>query len=328
MKDPFRAALIALPDQLDTAPSVLGGDLPPGGRLLVGGVGGSAAAGDFLDLLLGSDRETRVLRDAVLPARPRSDDRLIVLSYSGGTEESLSLWREAARCGMPRGAVGSGGTLLEWAREEGCPRVVLPAGLAPRNALGHLLRGAAALVGEAGADWESAARHLRAVRDRAESPEGPAGGVGRVLSVSLPVILCGDPESLAAARRWAASLAENAKVSALIWSLPEAAHNLIMAAGQGAPRRGELALVALGEPRRTDARRRWEAVLESLAEHGTKPLLAEEPHPEPWVHALGLAYFGDWVSVHLAECLGVDPAPLLLMDEVKRRLASGKESAS
>jgi hypothetical protein len=58
------------------------------------------------------------------------------------------------------------------------------------------------------------------------------------------------------------------------------------------------------------------------------PSILEEPHAEPWVEAMGLAYFGDWVSVHLAERLGVDPAPILLMDEVKHRLASRKEPAS
>jgi hypothetical protein len=144
----------------------------------------------------------------------------------------------------------------------------------------------------------------------------------------LPVILSGDPGRHAAARRWAASLAENAKVSTLLWTLPEAAHNLIMAAGRGAPRRNELALVALGAPRQAEARRRWDAVLETLAEHGIVPLFVDEPHAEPWVEAIGLAYFGDWVSVHLAQRLGVDPAPIHLMDEVKLRLASGKETAS
>ena len=108
----FRESLTRLPDQIEEAPLREGGPLGSGGALLVGGVGGSAAAGDFLELLRGDSSITRVLRESTLPADVETGDRLVVLSYSGNTRESLTLWREASRAGLRRGAVASGGALL------------------------------------------------------------------------------------------------------------------------------------------------------------------------------------------------------------------------
>ena len=130
------------------------------------------------------------------------------------------------------------------------------------------------------------------------------------------------------ARRWRASLAENAKVAATVWELPEAAHNRIITAGRDGPRRDLLGLFALGVPRDPRARVRWDAVQGALEANGAVVLRVHVPHAVPWIEALGLAYLGDWMSVRLAERLGVDPEPITLMTDVKSRLGHGKERAS
>jgi len=327
----FRADLAGIPEQLEADLRVEGGALPPDARLLLGGMGGSAAAGDFFRLYLTGRREARVLRKPGLPDQVDPRTALIVLSYSGETEESLSLWSDARAHGLPRAVVTAGGTLVRLAQEESCPRVLLPGGLAPRNALGYLLGGLRCLaeVPNTASEWTEAREHLLSIRTRVEDRHPEWGQIAELLEdTHLPVLLAGDAFSVCAARRWRASLAENAKVAATVWELPEAAHNRIVTAGRDGPRRRSLGLFALGTPREARARARWEAVLTTLETHGAKPLRVNVSHAVPWVEALGMAYLGDWMSVELAERLGVDPEPIDLMTDVKSRLRQGKESAS
>jgi bifunctional phosphoglucose/phosphomannose isomerase len=317
-----------LPDQLLESPRTEGGTLPPRGRLLIGGVGGSAAAGDILSILLSPERETLTVREGSLPGHLRRDDSIVLLSYSGETEETLQLLREAGEKGLPRAVVASGGSLLANAARGGLPRASVPAGSAPRGALGFLRRGAAALVPVSREpDWSEGARHLRTLRSGwVDATPGPARILVDELKNRFPVILCGDVVSAFAARRWAADFAENAKIPAVVWELPEAAHNRVMAAAREAPKPFPLALIALGTPREAQARRRWDATLAVLSGHGASVFRVDSPHPEPWIHAVGLTAIGDWVSLLVGEGLGVNLESLSLMNELKARLAAGQES--
>jgi len=103
----FREDLGGIPEQLGATLRIEGGSVESEEPLWIGGMGGSAAAADFFVLCLGEARAARVLREPTLPADVNGT--LIVISYSGETEESLSLWREARERGMGRAVVSSGG---------------------------------------------------------------------------------------------------------------------------------------------------------------------------------------------------------------------------
>lgn len=331
MRDTFRDQVAQLPGQFEHAPTVSGGALPGEGRILIGGLGGSGLAGEFVGLGLAGARETLIVRDEFLP-RTRDDDGLLAISYSGNTSETLSLWQEAGKRGLPRAAVASGGALLERARTEDLPYCVVPAGIAPRSALGYLVRAGWALVKaepEPEPDWGEVADHLRRLTrswiDTEESPS-PAQNLATRIQGTMPVFLAADPRFVAAATRWVADLAENAKAPAAVWELPEAAHNRIMTVARDAPRGLPISVFGLGTPALEAARTRWKATLAVLGDHGTKVFLIDEPHPDPWIRALGIAHLGDWVSVLLAELLEVEASNLSLMDDLKRRLA-GKDEA-
>ena len=78
MRAGFRADLAGIPEQLEARLRLEGGPLPLSAPLLIGGMGGSAAAGDFFMLSLGEEREVHVLRDAALPARPQNPSVILV----------------------------------------------------------------------------------------------------------------------------------------------------------------------------------------------------------------------------------------------------------
>jgi glucose/mannose-6-phosphate isomerase len=305
-------------------------------------------------MLLPAERRVLVVRDDHLPAWTAPGDAVVCLSYSGHTEETLAVWDEAGRRGLARGAVASGGPLLDRARATGAAESQVPGGLAPRTALGYLIRACAALLGVAPAcGWEAAAVHLDRVRDRWERhdaasvlvrPRPTAGANGRgkhsepdgpetvslaeTFSENLPLLLATEPAMATVAKRWAADLTENAKVPAWVWEFPEAGHNAVMTLASEASVTLPLAPVAIGRPRSETARRRWRALLEVLGAHGATVFEVNEPHDDAWVEAVGLAHAGDWVSVALADRLGANAASLSLMNEFKERLAraAGKDT--
>jgi hypothetical protein len=221
--------------------------------------------------------------------------------------------------------VASGGCLLEEARKDDLPNVEVTGGMAPRSGLGYLLRGCWSLVaGCPEPDWDEVETHLRKMVARwigSPGASGPMGDLVANLRKGLPVFLTWDSGTRLAGKRWVADLAENAKVPSVVWEFPEAAHNSIMTLAREAPEHHPVAGFILGEPRDEPAREYFRTVVSLLEEHGARTLFVEEPHEDPWIHALGLAHLGDWASVLLAETMGVDVSSLSLMDELKERLA-------
>ncbi len=347
MNTSFRRDVRGLADQFRVEPDPTGGPLTADGVLILSGLGGSAMAGEFASMLLPAERRVLVVRDDHLPSWAANGDAVLCLSYSGRTEETLAVWDEAGRRGLARGAVASGGPLLDRARAVAAAEVEVQGGLAPRTALGYLVRACAALLGVAPAfGWDAVAAHLDSVRERWErhdeasvlvrprptaGPNGrgkhsePAGpetvSLAETFSENLPLLLATESLMATVAKRWAADLTENAKVPAWVWEFPEAGHNAVMTLASEASVTLPLAPVAIGRPRSETARRRWRALLEVLGAHGATVFEVNEPHDDPWVEAVGLAHAGDWVSVALADRLGANAASLSLMDEFKERLA-------
>ena len=121
------AALIeAVPGQIEralaaSAPWPL--QIPSPALLAVGALGGSAMAAD-LSTALHSDRLPRpilTVRDDRWPACVDDASLALLSSYSGGTAETLALYREAGRRGITRVAMTTGGASATACRSRGSP---------------------------------------------------------------------------------------------------------------------------------------------------------------------------------------------------------------
>jgi len=105
------------------------------------GMGGSAISFDLLRSFL---RYTNVKipietnRDYNLPPYTDENTLVILISYSGNTEETLSCFLDALEKGCPIIALTSGGILEAFCIKFGLPYVKLPSGLPPRASLPYL----------------------------------------------------------------------------------------------------------------------------------------------------------------------------------------------
>ena len=108
-------------------------------NIVVAGMGGSAIGGDLAAALLADELKVpmSVHRDYGLPAYVGRDSLVIVSSYSGNTEETLSSFEEARKRGAKVLALTTGGKIAELARASNYPVVTFSYKAQPRAALGY-----------------------------------------------------------------------------------------------------------------------------------------------------------------------------------------------
>jgi glucose/mannose-6-phosphate isomerase len=328
-----REVLAAFPAQCRQALALRVWPTPPAGApgaIIVAGMGGSAAGGDLLAACADRVRvPVLVHRGYGLPAVIGDDTLVIASSYSGDTVETISAVEEARARGCQLVVVTTGGALGRLADRHGLPRIVLPAGLMPRMALGYLFFPLLTLLAGLGcpvATPDEVAEALevleglsRTLEPTHPAPDNEAKRLAQGVGLRVPAIY-GGPTTQAAVYRWATDFAENAKLFALPGVLPEMNHNLIEA-WRGAGAR-EIPVLLLRDEGESPAIARRFAILRDLIEPRAGGI------QEVWARGKGrlarllsLAYLGQWTSYYLAVLRDVDPWPIPLLDAMKERLA-------
>lgn len=322
--------------------------------IVVTGMGGSAISGDVLAAVAGVGCPVPIVvhRGYGLPGWIGAADLVIAVSCSGATAETLSAAGEAARRGARLLGVGvEDSPLAALCRSGGGPFVAIAAEHSPRASMWALttplLVVAARLglitLGAAEDDLEAAAGQLESLAllcgpDR-ESFVNPAKTLAAELAGTLPMIWGSGQVGPVAALRAVCQLAENAKLPAIVGTLPEATHNQVVAfdgpfaAGDAdddlfrdriedaAALRLRLVLVRDDAADETAARRAAAvADVASSRSIGVTMLSAQGASAvERLASLVGLL---DYASVYLALAYGLDPTPIVAIDELKRAMAS------
>jgi glucose/mannose-6-phosphate isomerase len=292
--------------------------------LIVCGMGGSAVGGILARAALGDRllKSLMVIRDYELPPWAPQQHVALCCSYSGNTEETLACFEAADALGLRRITATTGGKLAEAARAADVPVIGVPSGLQPRAAVGYsfaIAAEAAALVGAAPAirtDIDGASAWLS---DQSDALADRAAEIAGQLEGAVPLIYGSDLTG-AVAYRWKTQVNENAKWPAFSAELPEVDHNEIVgwdpAAGVG-----PFAAVFLSDrdqhPRQ---RERAELTARMIGPAAQAVVQVETEGETRAARLLWAVLLGDLVSLHLAGARGVDPQPVEVIDELKRRL--------
>ena len=300
--------------------------------LAVCGMGGSAIGADLVlaclpDLAVPST----VVRGYELPRWVEAGTLVVVVSYSGDTEEALACVAQARARECAPVCVTSGGRLAAFAAAEGLPCVLVPGGGQPRASVGHLSMPllatleASGLCHEHAADVAAAAAQLEA--DNAllgpESPEAanPAKALARRLEKQLVVVYGAGP-TVPVARRWKGQVNENAKAPAFFNELPELDHNEIMGwTSQRHVTASTFALFLGDESGDERLARRAALTARDYGALGVATELVAASGPSRLARLFSLVQLGDYVSYYLALLYGVDPTPVDAIQAFKASLA-------
>ena len=305
------------------------------GLLAVGALGGSAISADLTSALF-SDRLPHpllVVRDYRWPACVVGNALALLSSYSGETEETLSLYREAGERGVPRVAMTSGGTLAAWCERDGVPVSLFPGGSPPRAALFPSWVAFTSLLHRIGwledpmPGWSEAARGLMegARRLGAAVPEAdnPAKQLARALHGRLPLIYAGAERIGPVATRVRNQLNENAKLLGHSALAPELTHNEIVGWEQPGPVHAMVSVLVLRDREdRPEVAKRLTLTAEYVAAQGAAVHEWSSSGDGRLARLASLIQFGDYLSFYLALLNGVDPTPIPSIDAFKRRLAA------
>jgi glucose/mannose-6-phosphate isomerase len=296
--------------------------------VVVAGMGGSGVAGDVAALVAAerSDLPVLAVHGERLPAFVGSDDLVVLVSHSGGTEETLACAAQARDRGIRMVAVTSGGPLRDLVDTAGGWVVEVAADAPPRASMALLtvpvlavLEHLGGLVGVLDA-CEEIPGLLRPLVERWSSPTSEPVRMAQALGTRRPVFLGVEAITSVVATRARNQVAENAERPAVAAELPEADHNQLVG-WAGAGTNGTCDLVLLRPAREHEATTRRVTATVDLVRDGFAAVHQHRLAHDGVIGQVAAGFlFVDLLSVHMALLQGIDPTPIRAIEELKRRL--------
>ena len=291
-------------------------------EIIIGGMGGSGIVGAIATDLYANISQIPIvlLRVQSLPAWANKNTLVIVTSYSGNTAEMLSLYCDAKERGCGVVAVTSGGKLADYVEKDGGDCITIDGGFMPRSdintPLAHIL---SIIDSQVGADLHSEfIETLKKLIQYAEELESKEMSYAKEIAVKLssgtPFFYTSESTQCVASR-WRAQFNENAKKVAGDGVFPEFDHNELEGWA------GDTCRTNLPVFIRTKAdgetAKYMDACKDVIKKWGVDPLIINIPgetHMESIMYGIIL---GDYVSLYVAELLGIDPSPVEAITEFK-----------
>jgi glucose/mannose-6-phosphate isomerase len=202
-------------------------------QVIVCGMGGSALGADIVRYACGNSLTLplRIVNDYRLPAFADKESLIVIASYSGNTEESLSCYTEARRKKLPLFVIAAGGKLGSWAARDGVARYIFNPkynpSLQPRLGLGY---GVAALLMLL---HDIKASHLKpkSLLTIAKNSKQEATATEVALFKNRSVIIIASEHLIGVAHALSNQMNETAKTFAPYFTLPELNHHLLEGLG-------------------------------------------------------------------------------------------------
>lgn len=307
-------------------------------EVIIAGMGGSAIAGNLAADLASQSSTTpiRVARDFKIPGIPNGQapmpgQLVVVCSFSGETEETISMFDQARMAGVAVAAVTGGGTIGRRAAEMGIPVMMLDAQGEPRSAVGYNLMLLVALLDRIGiisvSDHDvseavdAAATMVSQVGIAMPLDKNPAKSLARELFGRLTLVYGGGMFS-GMALRWKSQINENGKSWAFSELLPELFHNSVESF-RGGPEIWQRTTALMLKPDRTtpELERRYTVLGEMLDYAGIDNRLLTGVKGGPLSQSLAMIVLGDYVSYYMGLLNEVNPSETPSINLSKQRLS-------
>ena len=303
-------------------------------NIVVSGMGGSTLGPHFIRAVFDISLPVQIVNDYVLPSFVNKKTLVVVSSYSGTTEETVSSYEDARKKEAKIIGIASGGTLIEKLKKDGLPFYQFdtkhnPSGQ-PRMGLGYSIGGILGLLTRLGF-VEFSDEQMAGVLDylgkvgksfglEAAQNENQAKKTASALVGKIPII-CTGPFLAGNAHTFANQINENAKTFAAYFLLSEMNHHLLEGITKPANLKEKIKFVFLETnlyPEKIKVRIKITKEVLSKAGIGfVSYKLRAEDKVKTAFEALTLS---SWVSFYLAVAYEIDPSPIPNVDYFKEQL--------
>ncbi len=206
-------------------------------KVVICGMGGSGIAGHLINGAYGEKFSVRVASD-YRPGYLDAKTLVILISYSGNTEETLSCFEKAKAKTSYLAGITTGGKLEEMMGGN-YPMIKLKSGFPPRAAIAYLFGGVhkileayglvPSIAKEIDATVSQLAGKVQAVFEDSSKEQNIAKQIASSLKGKIAIIYAADPAYSCAAYRMKCQINENANSPAFWHCFPEMNHNEIEA---------------------------------------------------------------------------------------------------
>lgn len=293
-------------------------------NVVVTGLGGSGIGGTILLELISDSCSVPIIinKDYFLPAFVNENTLVIVSSYSGNTEETLSALQQAIQKKAQIVCVTSGGKVLEIAKQHQFDFIQIPGGNPPRSCIGFSLVQLIKIFTAKGlapktlfSDLEKA---ITLLEKENEAVKNQAEEIAHKLANKLAVIYSlGTCEG--AAVRFRQQINENSKQLCWHHTFPEMNHNELVG---WTVKNDNLVVVTFHTSFDFERTKKRYEVCKTVFEkysHSVIDIYAKgESKLEQFFYLINI---GDWISCYIADIRNIDPVEVKIIDHLKGELA-------
>jgi glucose/mannose-6-phosphate isomerase len=293
-------------------------------NIVLTGLGGSGIGGSIVQNYVADKIRVPFIvnKDYFLPSFVGKDSLVIVSSYSGNTEETLSAMKQAMKAKATIVCISSGGKVSEIAKKKNYDCILLPAGMPPRSCLGYSMVQVLYILNHFGFiknDFErSLSAAIKLLKAEEKDIQKQSKALARKLIGKTPVIYAAsDFEGVAI--RFRQQINENGKMLCWHHVIPEMNHNELVGWKDKDASRAVVLLRNEDDYERTQMRMEInKKVVRKYTPNLTEVWSKGNTYFEKVFYIVHLT---DWVSVHLADLHEVDPMEIKVIDFLKNELA-------
>lgn len=285
-------------------------------HIFMTGFGSSASVIDILKSLV---RAPIIhLQGYTLPSYATARSVVICISYSGNTEEVITIYDQAQLKGCKIMGVTSGGRLREQLFRDNHRCIRVPSDYLPRVALPYMLFPLLNMFSRTGL-CEDFKDSIRPILDRVENPKikYSAQQLANSIGTKMPIIYATD-KLYPVAKRWKMQINEMANQHAFCGQIPQINHYEIEAFKS--KREDVHVILLMDEEEYIRNRLRFEKTKQIISDQGFNVTELVIRGKGRFVRMYSAIYMADLVSVYLAGILEQNPNKTAFIDIIKKEL--------
>lgn len=299
-------------------------------NIVVGGMGGSGWPANYVKAWPGVKVPMELVSNYSLPSYVGSNTLVIVASYSGNTEETLSSLADAETKGAQVVVFASGGKLADLAKNKNLPLYLIPGGTQPRMSSFYFIAAYLDLLGGAGLiepvtenELDDLSKWLGGFVEgwRADKPtsDNPAKQLALEISGKTPIIYSG-PLLAPVAQKFKICMNENAKNTAWWGQYPEFNHNEFIGWSSHPIDKPFAVIEIRSKLEHSRTQKRFEVSERLLSGLRPAPHIIEPEGKTLAQQIFWTSMFCDFVATYVALLNGVNPTPVDLVEKFKKEL--------